>query len=60
MRNVYIQNRVRAGLLEPQYLPVRVYIEIVVIGMIAYFGINALHVRSVKKIPMIQALKNRE
>lgn len=42
------------------YLPARVYIEIVVIGIIAYFGINALHVRSVKKIPMTQALKNRE
>ena len=28
--------------------------------IIAYFGINALHVRFVKKIPMTQALKNRE
>lgn len=42
------------------YLPVRVYVEIVVIGIVAYLGINALHVRSVKRIPMSEALKNRE
>lgn len=42
------------------YLPVSVYIEIIVIGIIAYLCINTLHVYSVKKIPMTEALKNRE
>lgn len=42
------------------YLPVRVYIEIVVIGIVAYMCINGLHVFSVNKIPMTDALKNRE
>lgn len=42
------------------YLPPMVYVEIVVIGIIAYFCINGLHVFSVKKIPMTDALKNRE
>ena len=42
------------------YLPVSVYIEIIVIGIIAYLFINTLHVYSVKKIPMTEALKNRE
>lgn len=42
------------------YLPTRVYLEIVVIGVVAYLFINALHVSSVKKIPMTEALKNRE
>ncbi|MDD6038863.1 MAG: FtsX-like permease family protein [bacterium] len=42
------------------YLPTRVYLEIVIIGVAAYLFINALHVSSVKKIPMTEALKNRE
>lgn len=42
------------------YLPVRVYIEIIVIGISVYLCINALHVRTVKRIPMTEALKNRE
>ena len=42
------------------YLPVSVYIAIVVIGIAAYLFINMLHVASVKKIPMTEALKNRE
>lgn len=42
------------------YLPVSVYIAIIVIGMVAYLLINMLHVFSVKKIPMTEALKNRE
>lgn len=44
----------------PFYLPLRVYFEIVAIGILAYFCINALHVSSVKKIAMADALKNRE
>lgn len=42
------------------YLPMWVYIDIIAIGIIAYFAINGLHVFSVKKIPMTDALKNRE
>lgn len=42
------------------YLPLRVYLEIIIIGMVAYLSINALHMRSVKRIPMSEALKNRE
>ena len=42
------------------YLPIWVYIEIVAVGIIAYFCINRLHVYSVNKIPMTDALKNRE
>lgn len=42
------------------YLPIWVYVEIVVIGIVAYLSINSLHVLSVKRIPMTDALKNRE
>ena len=42
------------------YLPIYVYIQIIVIGIISYLLINALHVRKVKKIKMNDALKNRE
>lgn len=42
------------------YLPVRVYLEIIIIGVVAYLCINALHMRAVKRIPMSEALKNRE
>lgn len=42
------------------YLPSRVYLEIIVIGIVAYLCINAVHVAEVKKIPMSDALKNRE
>lgn len=42
------------------YLPGWVYAEIIVIGIVAYFAINALHIKSVDKIPMTDALKNRE
>ncbi len=42
------------------YLPASVYIKIVIIGVVAYFAINALHLHKVKKIPMNEALKNRE
>lgn len=42
------------------YLPPSVYVEVVVVGIIAYFAINGLHVSSVKKIPMTDALKCRE
>lgn len=42
------------------YLPTYVYFEIVIIGIVAYMCINTLHVYGVKKIPMTEALKNRE
>ncbi len=42
------------------YLPTYVYFEIIVIGIVAYLCINALHMYDVKKIPMTEALKNRE
>ncbi len=42
------------------YLPTSVYVKIVLIGIISYFGINALHMNRIKKIPMSEALKNRE
>lgn len=42
------------------YLPTYIYAEIIVIGIVAYYAINALHVRSINKIPMTDALKNRE
>ena len=42
------------------YLPTYVYFEIVIIGIVAYMCINALHMYDVKKIPMTEALKNRE
>lgn len=42
------------------YLPMWVYIAIIAIGIAAYFFINAFNIRSVKRIPMTDALKNRE
>ncbi len=42
------------------YLPHYIYLEIVLIGLVAYFAINALHLKKINKIPMADALKNRE
>ncbi len=42
------------------YLPISVYVKIVLIGIVAYFAINTLHMLSLKKITMANALKNRE
>lgn len=36
------------------------YGEIVFIGMLTYFAVNALHIKRVRKIKMSDALKNRE
>lgn len=44
----------------PFYLPAWVYVFIAVVGIGAYFVINSFHVRKVQKIPMSDALKNRE
>ena len=42
------------------YLPLSVNVQIVIVGAVAYFAINALHLLKVRKIPMNEALKNRE
>lgn len=42
------------------YLPLWVYITIIGIGIIAYFVINGLHIYKVRKIPMSEALKDRD
>lgn len=42
------------------YLPNTVYTEIIIIGIAAYYAINALHIRHVNQIPMTDALKSRE
>lgn len=42
------------------YLPMYVYAMVIVIGIVAYFAINAFHVFKIRKIPMSIALKNRE
>ena len=42
------------------FLPVSVYLEIVVVGIVSYFVINAFNIQEVKRIPMTDALKNRE
>lgn len=55
---VYLSSMIE-GYLE-FYLPATVYVEIVVIGLLAYFCINALHIRGIGRIPMTEALKNRE
>ncbi|MDD5936694.1 MAG: hypothetical protein PUC65_14210, partial [Clostridiales bacterium] len=55
---VYLASMIEGYL--PFYLPIWVYIAIIVIGIVAYFAVNALHIRKVNKIPMSEALKNRE
>lgn len=55
---VYISSMIE-GYME-YIMPMYVYVEIVVIGLIAYFAINFLHLRKVGKIPMSEALKNRD
>ncbi|MGN0368840.1 MAG: ABC transporter permease [Wujia sp.] len=44
----------------PFYLPPWVYLFIAVVGIGAYYVINFFHVRKVRRIPMNDALKNRE
>lgn len=44
----------------PFYLPGYIYAEIIGIGIAAYFLINLIHMRNIRKIPMSEALKNRE
>ena len=42
------------------YLPTYVYIAIIVIGLLSYYAVNAIHLRNINRIPMSEALKNRE
>lgn len=42
------------------YLPFDVYVKIVVIGIVTYLVVNLIHLIDVNKIPMTDALKNRE
>ncbi len=44
----------------PFYVPAWLYPAIIVIGIVAYYAVNALHIRKIKRIPMSEALKNRE
>lgn len=55
---VYISSLIEGYL--PFYLPTSVYITIILTGIIAYFLINTILILKVRKIPMNEALKNRE
>ena len=55
---VYIGSMIEGYL--PFYLPMWLYVAIILIGIVAYFAINTLHIRKVRRIPMSEALKNRE
>lgn len=55
---VYIGSMIEGHI--PFYLPAWVYVAIVGIGIVAYFAINGLHIKKIKKIHMSEALKNRE
>ena len=55
---VYVSSMVEGYM--PFYLPGWVYAAIILIGIAAYFAINAFHIKKVKSIPMSEALKNRE
>lgn len=44
----------------PFYLPMGVMVFVALVGIGTYFVINFFHIKKVKKIPMSQALKNRE
>lgn len=42
------------------YIPIKVYVEIILIGALSYFAINRFNYGKVKKIKMSDALKTRE
>ena len=44
----------------PIYIPMYLYLEIIVIGMATYFIINFFHKKKIDGIEMAAALKNRE
>ena len=55
---VYVSSMIEGYI--PFFMPKGVCVAIIVVGVVAYYLINALHIRKVKKIPMNEALKNRE
>lgn len=55
---VYISSMIEGYL--PFYLPTSVYITIIFTGIVAYLLINTLFIIKIRKIPMNEALKNRE
>ena len=55
---VYISSMIEGYL--PFYLPWWVYVAIIATGIFSYFIINAFHISKVRRIPMSEALKNRE
>ncbi|MBP3921143.1 MAG: FtsX-like permease family protein [Bacilli bacterium] len=42
------------------FIPLKIYITVILIGIITYFIINKFHIKKIDKIPMENALKNRE
>lgn len=44
----------------PVYIPMYLYLEVILIGMVTYFIINFFHKKKVDKVEMAAALKNRE
>lgn len=55
---VYIGSMIEGHI--PFYLPAWLYVAIIAIGIVAYFAINTLHIRKIRRISMSEALKNRE
>ncbi len=42
------------------FIPLKIYITVISIGIITYFIINKFHIKKINKIPMENALKDRE
>ncbi len=42
------------------FIPLKIYITVILIGIITYFIINKFHIKKINKIPMEDALKDRE
>lgn len=42
------------------FIPLKIYITVILIGIITYFIINKFHIKKINKIPMENALKDRE
>ncbi len=42
------------------FIPLKIYITVILIGIITYFIINKFHIKKINNIPMENALKNRE
>ncbi len=42
------------------FIPLKIYITVILIGIVTYFIINKFHIKKIHKIPMENALKDRE